>query len=531
MPLLALLALTSCNDYLDTKPSKGSNEQLGSSEQVEALFNNSELFMQATSTVVGSSDDNGITNDMYDALGYLGSDLINGIDFAIDDLENSQYGDAVWEGAYSKIFTANLVINEIDQVTDASEEQKNEYLAQAHFLRAVSMWELAQTFCQPYSASTLDTPGLPLRQANDYEEDVSRASLADTYAFILADLQEALKTNKTDVDKRWLVSKPAVEAMLARYYLFTGDYAQAESYAKQAMQSNNVTLEDYNDYTREPALLMDPNTSEQDTVYYSQLWNYSPNEVTTYAENFYTAYYDIQSGTYLIPSESLMSIYDQDNDLRFQQFFNKHALWGSFISGFGDDIQYHRMQNQYSDDLLPMGPTMPEMILTAAEAEARQGKVSEAMTTVNRLREARMRRGADDVYLTASTQQEAVEKILEERHREMPFIARWQDIRRLAYNDVDYDDVVVSHTFYNVENNNVDLSTVYTYTLPVKSLRYAQPISNLEIKRSNGQIVQNTYSGNDVIKTVVDTGGDDEGEGGDDEGEGEYYEGDGEYAE
>ena len=95
-------------------------------------------------------------------------------------------------------------------------------------------------------------------------------------------------------------------------------------------------------------------------------------------------------------------------------------------------------------------------------------------------------------------------EILDERHREMPFISRWQDIRRLAYNDVSYDDVTVTHTLYNVKNNVVDDSQVITYTLPVKSPRYAQPITNLEIKRSKGQITQNLYTDNDVVKTIQD---------------------------
>lgn len=505
LPVLALLTLASCNDYLDTKPSKGNNEILSTSEQVEALFNNSSMFIQSVSIPAASSDDMGMDNNIYDATDHImDQDFVNGLTFAVNDIETNQYGDAFWEGAYNKIFTANLIINEIDQVEDATEAQKTDFLAQAHFIRALAMWSLAQTYCQPYSPETLSTPGLPLRQGNDYQEDVTRASLKDTYEFILNDLKAALTTTREDVGDRWLVSKPAVEAMMARYYLFTQDYAQAETYAKKAMESQAVTLEDYNTYSLEPAAVMNPETNEESTIAYSQLWSYSPNEVTQYAENFFSAYYDVSSGIYLIPSESLISLYDQDNDLRFEQFFNKHALWNVSISGFGEDIQYHRMQNIYSDDLLTMGPTLPEMILTAAEAEARQGKVKEAMETVNRLRRARMRNTADDINLTASSQEEAVKEILDERHREMPFISRWQDIRRLAYNDVSYDDVTVTHTFYNVKNNVVDDSQVITYTLPVKSPRYAQPITNLEIKRSKGQITQNTYTDNDVVKTIQD---------------------------
>ena len=66
LPLLALLTLASCNDYLDTKPSKGNNEILSTSEQVEALFNNSSMFIQSVSIPAASSDDMGMDNNIYD---------------------------------------------------------------------------------------------------------------------------------------------------------------------------------------------------------------------------------------------------------------------------------------------------------------------------------------------------------------------------------------------------------------------------------------------------------------------------------
>lgn len=79
---------------------------------------------------------------------------------------------------------------------DATEAQKTDFLAQAHFIRALAMWSLAQTYCQPYSPETLSTSGLPLRKDNDYQEDVTRASLKDTYDFILNDLKAALTTTR-----------------------------------------------------------------------------------------------------------------------------------------------------------------------------------------------------------------------------------------------------------------------------------------------------------------------------------------------
>lgn len=154
--------------------------------------------------------------------------------------------------------------------------------------------------------------------------------------------------------------------------------------------------------------------------------------------------------------------------MRFRHFFNKYALWEQGIGGYGEDIVYNKFKER-----IQAGPTVAEMLLTEAEALARSGKWQEAMVLVNKLRVARIDRTAEDIMLEAGSQQEAVEKILEERHREMPFIMRWFDIRRLAFNETSYDDVTVERDFYQVSDNAVNDDVVSHYVLPVKSKRYA----------------------------------------------------------
>lgn len=82
---------------------------------------------------------------------------------------------------------------------------------------------------------------------------------------------------------------------------------------------------------------------------------------------------------------------------------------------------------------------------------------------------------------------------MNERRREMPFVMRWYDIRRFAFNETPEDDVELRRTFYTIENGEVDFNTEKEYVLPVKSKRYAQPILTSEIQRSHGQIQQNQY--------------------------------------
>ena len=140
-----------------------------------------------------------------------------------------------------------------------------------------------------------------------------------------------------------------------------------------------------------------------------------------------------------------------------------------------------------------------EMLLTKAECEARLGKVSEAMNTVNRLRAARIDNTAPAsvVNLTATSQEEAVKKILEERRRELPFVRRFQDIRRLNTNNESYDDPgTLTKQFYAFTLTNIDKSTKKTYTLEKNSDRYACPLPETEFAVSDYAIDQNLYQGN-----------------------------------
>ena len=285
------LTLTSCNDYLDTVQNKGNDEILTQSSQVEALFANSGIFNTPTALNVAASDDYGMSTDLFDMIGYLDESLINGMSWNIQDVPANQYGDVVWEAEYQKIFTANLIMGQIDEITDLTEANRTEYLTQAHLLRATAMWNLVNTYCEPYSAETASGLGLPLKKTTSYEEDMTRATLQQTYDFILADLEEAAKTHTTGIatNKRWMVSQPAVEALLARFYLFTQDYEQAAKHAAEALKCPNAQLDDYNNLGFKPADVSW--NGEMQTVNYSALYRYGDNQVANYKENYLSQYF------------------------------------------------------------------------------------------------------------------------------------------------------------------------------------------------------------------------------------------------
>ena len=531
--LLAVMSIvSSCNEFLDEVPSRGDNEVLNRGEQVKNLFANSNNYYTPVDFLVASTDDYGMTMDVFDALGYLDVPSLSGMSWAPEGLDVFM-SDELWSKQYNKIFTANAVINEIDNITDVTANEKAEYIAHAHFVRALAYWELANVYCLPYAEENLNALGLPLKVTTHTDEDLTRASLKDTYAFIEADLKEALKSPRTDVveGERWLVSQPAAKALMARFYLFTGDYAQAAKYADEALSSQTVSLIDYNQLTTydmdkggggfwgdeefgddeggegnegeggegegEEGDGEDWPEEGGNILTFCETYNYGSYQFVDYQEVFYPQFYTVTATVNLLASQELTDLYDKDNDLRYINLFVENGLVDYWVYGFNDVCNYHQFssRNQWGQEMdvfLGASPTVAEMYLTKAEALARQGSWNEAMNIIQTLRASRFVEGSD-YSLSATSQSEALTEILKERRRELPFVMRWYDIRRFAYNETAEDDVELRRTFYTIENGEVDFNTVKEYVLPVKSRRYAQPILTQEIQRSRGQMQQNQY--------------------------------------
>lgn len=364
----------------------------------------------------------------------------------------------------------------------------------------------------PYAEENLQTLGLPLKKTTHSDEDMTRATLKETYAFIESDLKESLKSPRMDVDKdeRWLVSQPAAKALMARFYLFTGDYEKAQKFADEALKSKNATLLDYNNlttYTLDKGGFYNEETDESinddmsgensNALTYCETYNYAAYQFVNYQELYYPQFYTVTSTVNMLASQELVNLYDGETDLRYTNFYVKNGLIDYWVYGFNDKCIYHQFSSrnqwgQQMDVFVGASPTVAEMYLTKAEAMVRTGSWNEAMDIVNDLRKNRFSTSTN-YSITANNQREALTQVLNERRRELPFVMRWYDIRRFAFNETPEDDIELRRIFYTIENGEVDFNTEKEYVLPVKSKRYAQPILTSEIQRSHGQIQQNQY--------------------------------------
>ncbi len=212
--IIVFLPVAGCKKFLAEEPLKQAT--IKTVAQLEALVDNATAFSNQNNSTAGySTDDTEIPADLYkNNPGAFAMDYMKYYVFNTSDVINIAL-DQLWNAEYKKIYTANLVLTYIDQVT-GDEATRERVRADAHFIRAYSYWLLANYYCAPYSEANLGSLGLPLKKTTDYSESMKRATLRETYDFILADIQEAQKTTYSDVDSRrtWRVSQTTISAFL-----------------------------------------------------------------------------------------------------------------------------------------------------------------------------------------------------------------------------------------------------------------------------------------------------------------------------
>ena len=124
----------------------------------------------------------------------------------------------MWSSMYEGINIANNVIVKIPEMIDMSEDEKNEALGELYFVRALNHFNLLNYF-----------GGIPIKTTPTVgveKLDVARNTVAEVFDQIIADLIFASDNMPTHANKI-RGSKYAAKALLARVYLYKGDYNNA----------------------------------------------------------------------------------------------------------------------------------------------------------------------------------------------------------------------------------------------------------------------------------------------------------------
>lgn len=169
-----------------------------------------------------------------DELSYTSTD-INTTQFLQSNLSASNTAVLnIWKNNYFAIYECNDLIEGLNKYNGISVSTKNEYIAEAKFLRAYGYFYLTNTFGQ-----------VPLLLETDVNK-TSVASRADTsviYQQIIVDLKDAeagLSENYKG-DGKVRANKWAAAALLARVYLHQRRFADAEQTASSVINSGLYT--------------------------------------------------------------------------------------------------------------------------------------------------------------------------------------------------------------------------------------------------------------------------------------------------
>lgn len=148
----------------------------------------------------------------------------------------------LWAPAYSYIYQANAVIEGLDNSEGVSGDVKQQIIGEAKFIRAFWHFYLVNFFGD-----------IPLVTNTDYSQNalIFRSPVDEVYAQIIRDLSEA-EGSMSEVfvgadglspsSERVRPNKFAAKALLARAYLFIGDYANAELQATEVIQQSDYEL-------------------------------------------------------------------------------------------------------------------------------------------------------------------------------------------------------------------------------------------------------------------------------------------------
>ncbi len=155
---------------------------------------------------------------------------------------------AVWSMGYRTINRANILIEGLDANPDVvSAEAKAAYVGEAKFLRALSYFTLVSLYARPYAENNGASPGIPLRlqaETTDEFNDLARSTVAEVYAQIIQDLDEAESALPASRESALLnttrAHKNTAIALKTRVYLSQQNWAAVVSEASKIVPQTSA---------------------------------------------------------------------------------------------------------------------------------------------------------------------------------------------------------------------------------------------------------------------------------------------------
>lgn len=354
--------------------------------------------------------------------------------------------EAVYQALYTVINRCNFMLDHVDNVrkkiTDDKELNKlDQYCGEAYFARALAYSELIKLFCKAYESDeeAANELGVILSEHYNGNEEMKRASLKDSYQFVLEDLDRAAKLlkleenfNGTLYDSTYF-NEYTIYALRARIALYMKKWDDAIKYSSKVIDSKRYLL---SSCTQEIS---------SGVSYYQYMWSNDLSTETIWKVGFTVNSYGGKLGSIFanydftnfrpdyVPAEWIIYLYDS-KDLRGPVFFKSyttgysHGLnWPLLMKYFGNQ---EFMKYNIVHVTMPKVFRLSEQYLIRAEAYVQkdQPDYAKAGSDISTIRTARYSSYGGS---TAMSKENAMDIVEEERVKELYMEGfRLQDLKR-----------------------------------------------------------------------------------------------------
>lgn len=400
--VLLTFSLTSCLDQFPTEafPEEESMLTLSDAEQtltgIYSLFKSSALYGGYLT----------LCPDIQSDLAYAvtGNSNTYGNIWQWDILSTSSEIEAVYGALYKVIGFCNFYLEKVDAlratlVIDEEIEHLDIYTGEVYCARALAYSELLKLYCKAYDPATAENElGVVLVTKWTEPEEAVRASLKESYEFVVSDLEKAQELLDSDYDmySSYYLTKAAAQALRARVALYMQDWDNAIKYSSEIIDSEAKMFQladARSQYTSDMTYL---DYMWAYDVAYEIIWRvgYTP---TSYGGalgqvflNFtsdYTYYYPDY-----IPAQWVLNLYDS-SDGRLGAYFA--TLQTGYSSGLSLTLltKYYGNQTLIGSNLyhlsMPKVFRLSEQYLIRAEAYCMKGDYSKASADLTTLRNSR----------------------------------------------------------------------------------------------------------------------------------------------
>ncbi|MCS3529329.1 RagB/SusD family nutrient uptake outer membrane protein [Chryseobacterium sp. JUb7] len=403
---LALLSTVSCRDFLEHEPVEtiSVNTQLSTKKGVLEALNGAYYSLRST---------------YFSEVGYTYGDLLSGnlkfsprtngnISVATNIQNIYQFDDEASESDlnyyyndnYSIINNLNLILQYVDNLTDASESEIKEIKAEALALRAFVHFQLYKHYAQNYTY-TSDASHLgivyntaPLKVGVDYP---SRKTVAETFTLLEDDITQSLNFIQPNHaipvgENKNFINPTAAKSIAAEIALYKNDWQKAYDYSNEIISGSGFSL------TIQNELISNWATAET-------IWEIGENANASPLQSLYNVGSGSSYANY-VASDDIYNLYTSD-DLRKNLFEVKSLK----TTGSTTNLPYN-FTIKYKETTSNLVYRLSLIYFIRAEAALHLGNTTQALNDINTIRN---RAGL------SSLSSVSIDVLLEEKRKEFVF--------------------------------------------------------------------------------------------------------------